>query len=205
MSFGKTFKFTALALAVLMAAALLCACGAAGKNGETDKPADGGTVKTTPTPDPDDNGNLVPGENTDPGNQTPAIRGETRDYGIYTGLFIPESMTFTEGTMIDPESPEGFRLTDKDHPTSYIYFGPSTDPEWDIDHSREVNAEYDPQDITFELNGNTWTGITYKYNGETDVFQIYTTVGEHVISVMSAGYPYDGALVKAVLGSVNIG
>jgi|GEM_PF-6070028 hypothetical protein len=190
-------KLIAIVLSSLMAAALICACNKTSNNtGE-------GSEKTTAKPD--DNVNVLPGENTDTGKEDPSIKGETRDYGIFTGLFIPESMDFTAGTMIDPESEEGFRLADKDHPTNYIYFGTSTDPEWDIDHSREMNAQYDPQDISFELNGNTWQGIAYKYNGELDCFQIYTTIGDHVISVMSAGYPYDGALVKAVLASVNIG
>lgn len=129
------------------------------------------------------------------------ITGKEEIWGRYTVL-VPSGMEFSGGNILDPNDPKTFTIKDPDSSYNYISFSM-----YDLDAcersvrgTKEANGA---DDVTLELDGAVWTGVAYKY-GSSDAFQLYAEVDGEYVLVTSFGFPYDGALVKAVLGSVSI-
>lgn len=204
-------KLIAVLLAAAFSAAICSAC--VNLEYEGGKPAvtpeaDAGNQGETEAPGTDNCGfydeNLKPGENTDTGDGDGKIHGTLITCGIFADLFVPDSMGYTSGTLVNPDSQDGCCLTDIYDPTKTIVFGTSDDPETDLDEMAETYAADEPQDITFNLGGNTWKGCFMRHNG-VDVFLIYTTISGHTVTCRGTGYPLDGELVKTILASVKLG
>lgn len=204
---GNNRKLALLLAALLAAAALFTAClpreYEGGRPAATPDGEGGEAIGPAATGGGTDVGNLKPGDDPDDGTVS-HIHGKTMDYGIYTGLFIPDSMDFTAGTLVDPSSQEGFLLADRSDPTRTISFAPAVDAEADLDERLETYAADEPEEIAFELGENTWTGCFYKHNG-LDGFLLYTVNGSRTIMCESTGYPIDSAFVKEILASVKFG
>lgn len=135
-----------------------------------------------------------------------AIRGETQEWGKLS-LFVPDGNSLVGGSLIDAEDPySAWILLDSDNMHYYlvgVVDGRET-AEANLAATQKVNDVNGGEGaVTIEVNGVTWTGYSYKYNG-ADCFQLFGDVGGKWVTVSAAYHAYDSAETKAVLESIKV-
>lgn len=132
--------------------------------------------------------------------------GTTESWGIYEEIFVPDGMKLTGGSLTDPEDQSSVWIQNGDNAMEYYLFVVSTEEQSkkDVAATKEYNKDSDPQDVTLTTGDYAWTGVAYKYGGETDVAQLYASIGGTVINVRMGGYAYDADSTKAILGSIKL-
>ena len=138
--------------------------------------------------------------------QTEAPKGTTGNWGIYEEIFIPDGMKLTGGSQIDKEDQNCVWVQNIDNALNYYYFVISTEEQSqkDVEATRNYNKESNPQDVTLKTGDYEWKGVTYKYNGTTDVVQMYAKIGDKVVNVRIGGFAYDADSTKAILESIRL-
>ncbi len=136
---------------------------------------------------------------------TEAPKGTTESWGIYKEIFVPEGMKLTGGSQIDKEDPNSVWVQQTTNLLNYYLFGVSTEErcEKDVAATKEYNKESNPEDVTLKIGDCEWKGVAYKYQGTTDVAQMYAVIGDKVINVRLAGFAYDSDTSKSILGSLK--
>ena len=147
------------------------------------------------------------GEQTTTEAVTETAKGTTESWGVYSEIFVPDGMKLTGGSQIDKEDQNTVWVQDSRNQLNYYVFGISTSEDQckkDVESTREFNKDSDPQDISIRYGDNEWKGVTYKYNGTTDVVQMYSVIGGKAVTVRIGGYAYDAASTKQILESLKI-
>ena len=177
-------KVRSLLLLCIIAALCLAGCE---KDGADDSGSD--TPKATATP-----------------TITEAPKGTVESWGIYKEIFIPEGMKLTPGSQLDKEDPNGVWVQQTSNLLNYYLFIVSTEEQCvkDVEATKEYNKESNPEDVTLMTGDIAWKGVTYKYQGTTDVAQMYAVIGDKVINVRFGGFAYDSDITKSILGSLKL-
>lgn len=137
--------------------------------------------------------------------QTEAPKGTTGNWGNYEEIFIPDGMKLTGGSQIDKEDPNSVWVQ-PENSMNYFLFGVSTEEQCqkDVESTKTFNKDSNPQDVTVKTGDYDWKGVAYKYNGTSDVAQLYAKIGDKVVMVRIGGYAYDSDTSKAILGSIKL-
>ncbi len=179
----KTGKIGVLLIAATMALGMT-ACGGSENKTETDTAAPAATTEAKAE-----------------------ISGANETWGEFKEVFVPGDMTLTGGSQIDKESKKDFMLQGKDNPSVYMMFSIKDDEEKcksDVETTKKMNQESNPQDVTLTAGSLSWSGVAYKYGGTTDCFQMYAKVGDKYVTVMSGYNAYDAEKTEKVLGSIKL-
>ena len=181
----RIFGMIALLLAAMMVMTLTAACGTEKK--------DEGSAQTASTQAAQDNA------------QDNAVKGAEQTWGEIT-IFVPDSMNMQGGDgSVDPDDQKTVWLTDKDNAYSYIkvmIYDSADDVKVSIDTTKEINKEYNPEDVKMTVGGTEWNGVAYVAMN-TDCSSLYATVGDKVYFLMIGGQKYDSDIVKAILASLK--
>lgn len=173
----KYFRIFAIVMAAVLTLAVLVSCG------KTQTPA---------------------GTGSDAGNDAPAdeVKGAMDEHGYYK-VFVPEGYTLKHEDVFGDESPKSFSINSDEATFSYFNFNIFTEENAkdSVDMTKEINEG--AEDVTLDLNGVKWTGVAYNSLGY-DCFSLYADFDGNFVLVNGAGNAYDGALVKAVLGSLEV-
>lgn len=132
-----------------------------------------------------------------------SVKGSVQTWGNIS-VFVPEGMTLTGGSLIDHDDPDALWIQLDENPMHYFLVNIVTQDVAisGVDTTKEMNS--DTKDVTLDLGGNTWTGVTYKYAGMSDCFQMWAPMNGKIALVQAAWYAYDGAEAKAVLQSIKL-
>ena len=160
--------------------------------------------------DGDSTGSDSSGKNNDTSSTTPEpeaekIKGTTESWGIYSEIFVPEGMHIKTGNTTDANDENAVWVNKDDNAMNYFYFVLSTEEQSqkDIATTLEVNAKYNPEEVTIKTGDYEWKGLAYNYLS-TDVAQMYATIGDKVINVRMTGFAYNSDYATAVLGAIKV-
>ena len=130
------------------------------------------------------------------------VKGETGSWGKYTEILVPEGMTLKGGNILDENDPTIVKLNDTDNEFHWILFNIYDEDtcKSSIASTKEVN---NGEDVTIEINGTTWTGVSYK-SLSADGFQMYGQVDGQYVLAGGFYYAYDSAVVQAVIASLHV-
>ncbi|MBQ8975616.1 MAG: hypothetical protein IJ072_07860 [Oscillospiraceae bacterium] len=183
---NNVIRIFALVLALMLMLAALSACG--GK--KSGSPAD-------------DAGNGDATEATESG--AAEVAGAEETWGNIT-LLIPEGMTLKGGSLIDEDDPNVLSVTLDENETHYIMVNVVEEEtaKTSIDTTKEMNASSDPEDVTVDACGVTWTGVAYKYAGMSDCFQLNGNVNGKTVLLSGGWFAYNDPTTTAVLGSLKV-
>lgn len=189
----RSGKRIALALTLLLALALLAACGKdGGKAPVQETAAATPTAAPTPAPTPEPTPEPVPEET--PGE---AVTGKTAEYGSYTVL-VPEGFQLKE-----PGEYSYYDFSVQRSEFSFIYFITEDDNEAvmeDYNYNKKTYTN-EQEDVEATYGANTWTGFQYSDGWGGYGFEVYTALGEKLVRVSSCGFTFDSPVVEAVLSS----
>lgn len=176
-------KLLALALALVLALALFTACG---KNDE-DK-------DTTPAP-----AGATDAPTTDAPAEPGQISGETKEYNGYS-MLIPDGFTLKE-----PGEFSSYDFAVRKSDFYYFDFNTEQDNELAMQHYDYNKNTYinEQTDVEATYGENTWTGFQYSDGWGGWGFEAYTTFGDHIVRVSSAGFKFDSAEAQAILASLT--
>jgi len=184
-----------LALAMMTGALTLCvtACGDK-KDGTTSAPAGDTQVQTA----------AASTEATEV--QTEAEpAGKMESWGDYTEILVPDGMELAGGSTIKKDDPKTVSLqTEGDYTNYYMFTIREKTFMSDAGKTKEINQDYNPQDVTLQVGDVTWTGVTYKYDGTLDCTQMFAQIDGKYVNVNISGNAYDSEKTKAVLASIRI-
>ena len=132
-----------------------------------------------------------------------AVKGSVQTWGNIS-IFVPEGMTLSGGSLIDPEDPDSLWIQLDENQMHYFLVN-IVDEETavsSVDATKEMNDG--AADVSVTIGSITWKGAAYKYAGMTDCFQMWASVNGKIALVQAAWYAYDGAEAKAVLESIKL-
>ena len=174
----KTIRTLAVILALVLSMAIFASCG--------NKPAepDGTDAPATPTTSSDE------------------IKGAVDEHGYYK-VFVPEGYTLKHEDVFGDNDPKSFNLNNDESSFDYFMFNMYSEDnvKSSIDMTKEMNDG--AKDVTVDINGVTWTGVAYDSVGIA-CFSLYADFDGNFVIVSGAGNEYDSALVKTVLGSLEV-
>ena len=130
------------------------------------------------------------------------VKGAMDEHGYYK-VFVPEGCTLKHEDVFGDEDPKSFRLLFDDNAMAQLMFGiyDQSGAEMGIEATKEANDG--AEDVTLDLDGVKWTGVAYEYSGNP-CFQICADFDGNFVTVNGSYVAYDDALVKTVLGSLEI-
>ena len=173
----KKIRILAIVMAAVLTLALLVSCG--------------GTK--TPT-----------GSDAPEGNDTPSeeVKGAMDEHGYYK-VFVPEGYTLKHEDVFGDNSPKSFNINSDDSSFDYFTFNMYTEDnaQSSVAMTKELNDG--AEDVTLDLDGVKWNGVAYESLGIA-CFQLYADFDGNFVLVGGAGNAYDSAIVKTVLGSLEV-
>jgi len=124
------------------------------------------------------------------------------EHGYYK-VFVPEGYTLKHEDVFGDVDPEAFNLNYDESSFTYFMFHMYSEDnaKSSVETTKELNE--DTSDVILEIDGVKWTGIAYESYGIA-CFQLYADFDGHFVLVSGAGNAYDSALVKVVLGSLEV-
>ncbi|MBQ6430735.1 MAG: hypothetical protein IJJ99_02505 [Oscillospiraceae bacterium] len=177
-------KIKRMILLLLAVCLCLCACGGAG----TARPSDEENQTQQ---------DVLESAGTD---DTP-VETETMRWGDWT-VDVPADFTLEGGDFLDETDPRYFSVKK----SFFVYFDFTADGEELImNHYNYNKATYtnEQTDVKGVFGGKEWVGFQYSDGYGGYGFEAYTTVDGEMIRVSCAGYRFDDAIVKTVLGSLT--
>lgn len=134
--------------------------------------------------------------------QTP-VEGSVQTWGNIS-VFVPKGMTLSGGSLTNHYDPDALMLQLDENQMHYflVTVMDREDAEDSVKITKEMNT--DAADITVKIGDANWTGVTYKFAGTSDCFELWTPMGEKVALVQAAWYTCDSAEAKAVLESIKL-
>ncbi len=141
----------------------------------------------------------------DTGSDTPAaadVKGAMDEHGYYK-VFVPEGYTLKHEDVFGDNNPKSFNINSDDSALTYFMFGmyDKDSAEMGVEATKEANEG--AEDVTLDIDGVTWTGVAYESLGYS-CFQLYAEFDGNFVTVNAAGNAYDSAIVKTVLGSLEV-
>lgn len=159
----KNAKLLALLLAVIMLSALTVACG--------DQKGEGKDSSQSAT-------EIAP---------TEAPTGEVVTKGEIS-VYVPPELEVVSDS-VSGNSENSIKLVSKEFDYNYVQIitlSSEEDAQEMMERNREANADNFPSDISFERNGNLWSGFSMDLSA-TRVIDAYATVNDKVFYITSAG------------------
>ncbi len=129
------------------------------------------------------------------------VDAETMTWGDWT-VDVPAGFTLEGGDFFDETDPRYFSLKK----TDFVYFDFKADGEELIMNHYNYNKDTytnEQTDVQGTFGGSDWIGFQYSDGFGGYGFEAYATVDGELIRVSCAGYPFDDALVSAVLSSLQ--
>ena len=131
------------------------------------------------------------------------INGSNEKWGSIT-VFVPDDMNLTGGTIFDKEDKNNLTISAK---TGIAYYKISLVTEEqaasDIAVTKNINEEYDPEDIKFTVGSTEWKGVTYTASG-TECTQIYGKINNKTVEILFAGNSYFSHRTTLILYSLIV-
>ncbi|MBQ6677183.1 MAG: hypothetical protein IJM71_03945 [Clostridia bacterium] len=173
----KKLRILAIVMAAVLTLALLVSCGG------TKTPA----------------GSDVPEGSDAPSDE---VKGAMDEHGYYK-VFVPEGCTLKHEDFSGSEDPKSFRLLFDEDAMAQLMFGifDRNGAEMGVEATKSSNEG--AEDVTLDLDGVKWTGVAYDYSGKP-CFQIYADFDGSFVTVNGTYVAYDSAIVKTVLGSLEV-
>lgn len=174
----KIHKLLALVLVLVLTLALFTACGKSDSKKESKKTD---SAKSTEA------------------SGSESVNGKTAEYKGYSVL-IPEGFELKE-----PGEFSSYDFSVRKSDFSYFDFNTEQDDDLAMQHYNYNKSTYtnEQKDVSATCGGNTWTGFQYSDGWGGYGFEAYTTLGDHVVRVSSAGFQFDSAEAQAVLASLT--
>ena len=135
------------------------------------------------------------------------LKGTTGNWGNFAEILIPEGMELKGGSQIDNEDQNALWVWDSEDKTKYFYItikGTKEEAESDVNSTKELNKDSNPQDVSLTTGDLTWTGVAYKYDNSIDCMHMYCQKGDKALTVIAGKYAYDSDISKSILGSIKL-
>lgn len=194
----KIQKLFALALALILTLALFTACGKKdeAKNQETKPDAAVDTQAQNDTEAPEET--EAPAETDAPADPA-AVAGETVEYIGYSVL-VPEGWELKE-----PGEFSSYDFSVRKSDFYYFDFNTEAENENAMQHYNYNKDTYTNEQVDVEATygENTWTGFQYSDGWGGYGFEAYTSFGEKIVRVSSAGFTFDSPEAQAILASLT--
>ena len=127
------------------------------------------------------------------------VTGEQAEWGNYTVL-VPEGFELVEAGDFS-----SYDFSVKRSDFSYFDFNTEADDETMMMHYNYNKNTYTNEqiDVDATYGDNEWIGFQYSDGYGGYGFEAYTTIGEKIVRVSSAGFKFDSAEAKAILSSFS--
>ena len=141
---------------------------------------------------------------TETGSDTPAgdVKGAMDEHGYYK-VFVPEGYTLKHEDAFGDNNPKSFNINCDDSAFTYFMFSINDQDSTEMGVEATKGANDGAEDVTLDIDGVKWTGVAYESLGYS-CFQLYADFDGNFVTVNAAGNAYDSAIVKTVLGSLEV-